>query len=86
VWASPLPRYEQVRAARRAAAAGHRPISPEVTAAAILRLVDAPDPPLRLFLGTYPFAVAEKAYAQRMQTWNQWRELAASADDAPPGN
>jgi NAD(P)-dependent dehydrogenase (short-subunit alcohol dehydrogenase family) len=85
VWAAPLPRYEQLRERRRVAAAAHRPVDPAVTAPAILGLVDAADPPLRLFLGTSPYAVAERAYAQRLHTWEQWRELAAAADGSPAG-
>jgi NAD(P)-dependent dehydrogenase (short-subunit alcohol dehydrogenase family) len=80
VWAEPLPAYEQFRAARGAAAAGHQPIDPHSTSTAMLDLVDMAEPPLRLFIGSYPYAVAEKAYAQRLQTWRQWHHLAASAD------
>ncbi|HEX6467554.1 MAG TPA: SDR family NAD(P)-dependent oxidoreductase, partial [Streptosporangiaceae bacterium] len=80
VWAEPLPEYDRFREARRAAAARLHPIDPMATATAMLDLVDMPEPPLRLFLGTYPYAVAEKVYAQRLDTWRQWRDLAAAAD------
>lgn len=80
VWAEPLQSYDQFRSARRAAAARHRPIDPRVTATAILALVDAPEPPLRLFIGSFPYPIAEKAYAQRLDTWRQWHPLAATAD------
>lgn len=80
VWAEPLPEYDRFREARRAAAARLHPIDPRATATAMLDLVDTPEPPLRLFLGTYPYAVAEKVYAQRLDTWRQWRDLAAAAD------
>lgn len=80
VTAEPLPAYEQFRVARQAAAAGRQPVDPRSTAKAILSLVDEAEPPLRLFLGTYPYAVAEKAYAQRLETWRQWHHLAAAAD------
>jgi NAD(P)-dependent dehydrogenase (short-subunit alcohol dehydrogenase family) len=83
VWTEPLPPYERFRSARRTAAAGRQPIDPRATATAILSLVDAADPPLRLFLGTYPYPLAEKAYAQRLQTWRQWQHVAASADGSP---
>jgi hypothetical protein len=65
------------------AGAGRQPIDPRATATAILSLVDAAEPPLRLFLGTYPYPLAEKAYAQRLHTWRQWHHVAASADDSP---
>ncbi|MEU7871530.1 SDR family NAD(P)-dependent oxidoreductase [Dactylosporangium sp. NPDC049140] len=80
VRAEPDPAYEKFRAARRTAAIGHKPIDPRATAKAVLELVDAPEPPLRLFLGTYPYAIAERAYAQRLETWRAWRDLAATAD------
>jgi NAD(P)-dependent dehydrogenase (short-subunit alcohol dehydrogenase family) len=74
----PLPAYERFRDARRAAAA-HEPVDPARTAGAILALIDLPEPPLRLFLGTYPYPIAERAYADRLRIWNEWRDLAATA-------
>jgi len=81
VRAAALPAYAGFREARAAAAANHHPTNPSGTAAAILELADMPEPPLRLFLGTYPYPVAEKAYADRLETWHRWRDLAATADD-----
>jgi NAD(P)-dependent dehydrogenase (short-subunit alcohol dehydrogenase family) len=80
VWADGNPAYEPLRAARRAAAARQTPIDPGATAKAILELVDADEPPLRLFLGTYPYAIAERVYAERLATWREWHALAATAD------
>ncbi|MFI5907554.1 SDR family NAD(P)-dependent oxidoreductase [Dactylosporangium sp. NPDC051541] len=80
VWAEPDPAYDEFRQARRAAAAGHVPIDPRATAKAVRDLVDLAEPPLRLFLGTYPYAVAERVYADRLKTWRDWHELAATAD------
>ncbi|MGK5638659.1 SDR family NAD(P)-dependent oxidoreductase [Streptomyces sp. URMC 126] len=73
----PLPAYEPVRAARRAGASARTPQSARDTAPVILELVDAEAPPLRLFLGTYPYPVVEAAYRKRLDTWNDWRHLAA---------
>lgn len=80
VHAEPRPAYEHVREARRAAAAGRVPIDPEVTAEAILAVVDAERPPLRLFLGSYCLPIAERVYTERMDTWREWRALSESAD------
>ncbi|MEV1198811.1 SDR family NAD(P)-dependent oxidoreductase [Microbispora rosea] len=80
VHAEPHPAYEHVREARRAAAAGREPIGPEVTAEAVLSVVDAERPPLRLFLGSYCLPIAERAYAGRLDTWREWRALSESAD------
>ncbi|GAB3163512.1 SDR family NAD(P)-dependent oxidoreductase [Microbispora hainanensis] len=80
VHAEPHPAYEHVREARQAAAAGREPIGPEVTAEAVLSVVDAERPPLRLFLGSYCLPIAERAYAGRLDTWREWRALSESAD------
>ncbi|WP_432868220.1 SDR family NAD(P)-dependent oxidoreductase [Microbispora rosea] len=80
VHAEPHSAYEHVREARRAAAAGREPIGPEVTAEAVLSVVDAERPPLRLFLGSYCLPIAERAYAGRLDTWREWRALSESAD------
>lgn len=76
---TPIAAYEPIRQARRASAAARAPRDPSTTAAAVLRLVDTPEPPLRLFLGSYPYPIAEKAYQERLATWKQWRELAETA-------
>ncbi|WP_239152950.1 SDR family NAD(P)-dependent oxidoreductase [Virgisporangium aliadipatigenens] len=80
VTAAPLPAYDGFRAARRAASTARRPVDPAHTAAAMLTLVDAAEPPLRMFLGTYPYPLAEQAYAERLDTWRRWRTVAATAD------
>ncbi|GAA3454487.1 SDR family NAD(P)-dependent oxidoreductase [Dactylosporangium matsuzakiense] len=82
VWAPRNPAYDGLRAARRAAAARQVAVEPEATARAVLELVDMAEPPLRLFLGTYPYAIAERAYAERLATWQAGRALAATADGA----
>ncbi|MBU2664853.1 SDR family NAD(P)-dependent oxidoreductase [Actinoplanes bogorensis] len=79
VRATPLDAYEPVREARRAGASARAPRDPSVTAHALLTLVDLDEPPLRLFLGEYPYAIAESAYRQRQETWQQWRDLAETA-------
>ncbi|WP_258055690.1 SDR family NAD(P)-dependent oxidoreductase [Streptomyces sp. Ru62] len=65
VHTEPLPAYEPVRAARRAGASARTPQDARGTAAVVLDLVDTGTPPLRLFLGTYPYPVVEAAYRKR---------------------
>ncbi|GAA2522774.1 SDR family oxidoreductase [Streptomyces longisporus] len=79
VHTEPIAAYEPVREARRAGATARAPQDPQGTADVILELVDTDEPPLRLFLGTYPYPVVEAAYQQRLDTWNAWRSLAAKA-------
>ena len=79
VHTEPLAAYEPVREARRAGAGARAPQDPRVTADVVLELVDTDEPPLRLFLGTYPYPVVEAAYRQRLETWEAWRPLASRA-------
>jgi NAD(P)-dependent dehydrogenase (short-subunit alcohol dehydrogenase family) len=79
VHTEPISAYEPVREARRAGAAARTPTDPAVTAQVILTLVDSEQPPLRLFIGPYPYPVAEKVYQDRLATWNEWRWLAEQA-------
>ena len=79
VHAEPMAAYEPIREARRAGAAARAPQDPQVTAAVVLELVDAEEPPLRLFLGAYPYPVVEAAYQKRLETWDAWRTLATKA-------
>jgi NAD(P)-dependent dehydrogenase (short-subunit alcohol dehydrogenase family) len=75
----PIEAYEPVREARRAGAVARTPADPLVTANVILQLVDAEQPPLRLFVGPYPYPVAEKLYRERLANWDEWRWLAEQA-------
>ena len=54
------------------------PGTPSATRTAILALVDADDPPLRLHLGRSLPAI-EREYAQRLETWRSWREISEAA-------
>jgi hypothetical protein len=49
------------------------------TRAAILRVVDSDNPPLRLFLGESPLRIAVADYGSRLSTWAQWQQVAAEA-------
>ncbi|MGW5718501.1 SDR family NAD(P)-dependent oxidoreductase [Amycolatopsis sp. NPDC003865] len=51
---------------------------PHATRAAILDLVDAADPPLRMFLGKSLAAVTDE-YRARLKTWNDWQDVAVRA-------
>jgi NAD(P)-dependent dehydrogenase (short-subunit alcohol dehydrogenase family) len=78
VRATPIEAYDDLRAARAAAADRPAP-GPEATAEAILTLVDADEPPLRLFLGPFPLAIAERVYADRLATWRAWQAVSERA-------
>jgi len=52
---------------------------PEATAEAILQVVDAPTPPLRLILGKKAFPLAKLAYAERLSNWEDWNDVSVKA-------
>jgi NAD(P)-dependent dehydrogenase (short-subunit alcohol dehydrogenase family) len=52
---------------------------PRATRDAILRVVDAEDPPRRVFLGRGTVARAEAAYAARLETWRAWQPVSEAA-------
>jgi NAD(P)-dependent dehydrogenase (short-subunit alcohol dehydrogenase family) len=56
---------------------------PEATAEAVLKLVDADDPPLRLGLGTTILPRARAAYAERLATWEAWEDVSNAAMGEP---
>ncbi len=56
---------------------------PEATAEAILKLVDAENPPLRLGLGTSILPRARAAYAERLETWEAWEDVSNAAMGEP---
>jgi NAD(P)-dependent dehydrogenase (short-subunit alcohol dehydrogenase family) len=66
-----LDAYEPVRAARRASAGNRAPADPAGTVPAVLALADSPEPPLRMFLGPYPYPIVERVYRERLATWQQ---------------
>jgi NAD(P)-dependent dehydrogenase (short-subunit alcohol dehydrogenase family) len=52
---------------------------PNATAEAILKLVDANDPPLRLVLGSTILPGARALYADRIRTWEAWEGVSNAA-------
>ncbi len=56
---------------------------PEATSEAVLKLVDANDPPLRLGLGTSILPRARAAYAERLATWEAWEDVSNAAMGEP---
>ncbi|MEK6441296.1 SDR family oxidoreductase [Pseudonocardia sp. T1-2H] len=77
----PLPAYDEFRAQaqkqreQRVSAPG----DPAASAAAVLRIVDAAEPPLRVFFGEAPLAIATEDYESRLATWRQWEDVAKLA-------
>jgi NAD(P)-dependent dehydrogenase (short-subunit alcohol dehydrogenase family) len=71
--------YEPVRQAILSAFKPEMSGDPQATAAAILKVVDTDNPPLRLLLGTGPLPMIKKLYEGRLNTWDQWAEVSNAA-------
>ena len=52
---------------------------PRATAAALLELVDAKDPPLRFILGNEGLPMMRGVYADRLATWEAWETVSSAA-------
>ncbi|MCW2598875.1 MAG: putative oxidoreductase [Frankiales bacterium] len=52
---------------------------PIASSAAVLKLVDAQNPPLRVFFGDGPMALATADYEKRLATWREWEWLSLEA-------
>lgn len=65
----------QAQRAKRASSPG----DPLATRGPILELVDAADPPLRVFFGDGPLAIATADYERRLALWRQWEPLSIEA-------
>jgi NAD(P)-dependent dehydrogenase (short-subunit alcohol dehydrogenase family) len=70
--------YREKAAAQRKARAGN-PGDPVATREAVLRIVDAENPPLRIFFGNGPLAIATREYESRLATWREWEHLSIAA-------
>jgi NAD(P)-dependent dehydrogenase (short-subunit alcohol dehydrogenase family) len=77
--ATPLPAYDEIRAARARFRSGFAPGDPDATGPAILKVVDAETPPLRIFFGATGLAMTRAEYARRIETWEQWNDVALEA-------
>jgi NAD(P)-dependent dehydrogenase (short-subunit alcohol dehydrogenase family) len=75
------PAYDEFRvaAAEQRARRLATPGDPTATRDALLQLVDAEDPPLRVFLGDGPLAIATRDYESRLATWREWEPLSVAA-------
>jgi NAD(P)-dependent dehydrogenase (short-subunit alcohol dehydrogenase family) len=87
-WAGPsakhseeLPAYADIRESvmEQRATRNAAPGDPEATRGPILELVDAEEPPLRVFFGKSPISIAKADYARRIATWEQWQPLSERA-------
>lgn len=72
----PIEVYDPIREKMQARRAGSAPGDPEATGAAMLAIVDAPEPPLRVFFGDVGLPMIRKEYANRLAEWEKWDHIA----------
>ncbi|MCW2748203.1 MAG: short-chain dehydrogenase [Nocardioidaceae bacterium] len=74
-----LDAYKDIREARQKQR-GSMPIGdPVATRTAIMKVVDAENPPLRIFFGKMPLSIATADYESRLATWNEWQDVSVEA-------
>jgi NAD(P)-dependent dehydrogenase (short-subunit alcohol dehydrogenase family) len=81
-FAEQLPAYDDLRAAVAANWGNIEQGDPTATGAALLKIVDADNPPLRVFFGTAPLHLVPQVYAERLKTWEEWADVATQAQGA----
>ncbi len=67
---------------KKALAEGHDPDTfgkTSATVPAIIKLVEAENPPLRLFLGKVALPFAKQTYEQKIKTWEEWADVSVAA-------
>lgn len=76
VWADPSPAYAEWA---KAPGIGSPPGDPAATAAPMMELVDAEQPPLRAFFGSSALEMTRAVYEDRLRVWEQWDAVAKEA-------
>jgi NAD(P)-dependent dehydrogenase (short-subunit alcohol dehydrogenase family) len=78
---APLPAYAEVHeeAERIRSQRVAKPGDPQASASALLKVVDADEPPLRVFFGELPLQLVRADYQNRLKTWEEWQPVAVEA-------
>jgi NAD(P)-dependent dehydrogenase (short-subunit alcohol dehydrogenase family) len=79
VQVEPMPEYEPIRQAMASRAGASKAGDPAAVGPALLQIVDAEDPPLRVLFGRVPTQLTKVIYDQRLRTWAEWEDVALSA-------
>ncbi|GAB2869496.1 SDR family oxidoreductase [Nocardioides pacificus] len=79
---APLAAYDHVREGMAARSGSQKPGDPVTAGRAILDVVDADEPPLRVLFGSVPTQLVKHLYATRLETWEQWSWVAHKAQGA----
>jgi len=76
---APLPAYDPMRAEAAARRGAQEPGDPAGAARALLEVVDAPEPPLRVLFGELAPGIVRGIYERRLAEWGAWGSVAAAA-------
>ncbi|HEU5157453.1 MAG TPA: oxidoreductase [Streptosporangiaceae bacterium] len=76
-----LPDYDGVREAAAARRGAQPPGHPDAAARALLEVVDAEEPPLRVLFGAAAPQIVTGIYERRLAEWKQWERLAYNAQE-----
>jgi hypothetical protein len=79
VRADPNPAYDHIRKAMAEQSGGASYGDPSAAGRALLEIVDAENPPLRVLFGSQPTEIVKYLYAQRLQTWADWEHVSHAA-------
>ena len=74
----PMAIYDDVRKAFNSTPS-HYFGNPEATTEAVLKVIDSPNPPLRVLFGKIAYPAVKQAYEQRLASFEEWKEVSAAA-------
>ena len=77
--AKQLPAYDAARASLANVRTASTPGDPKATVSALFRIVDAAEPPLRVFFGDAGLPMIKQEYARRIATWEKWNDVSQEA-------
>lgn len=81
--AANLPAYAELRRRVFEGLSNERRGDPQATAQALLQIVDAENPPLRLIFGDENLPQVRATYAERLATWEAWETVSNAAQGEP---
>lgn len=76
---SPMPEYDELKTNFRSSLPADFYGDPLATTPAILKLVDAENPPLHFLLGKQAYPFIKSVYQSRFAEWDEWNHVAVAA-------
>ncbi|WP_202866666.1 oxidoreductase [Kribbella voronezhensis] len=75
----PLDAYNPMRDEAAARRGAQSPGTPAAAAQALLQVVDAPEPPLRVLFGAQAASIVRGIYQRRLAEWEKWEKVSVAA-------